>query len=153
MYRADPHANQAGLLWGKGFYGEHLRRVLGHLKRALGMEQRLTLQEFYELLSLAEAIMDFGRMVHAYDRLSAPEVIVEIAELEHRFRETKRNMRKRATAARGHGLCRACPSVRILEIGPSWFQRSQGSASSVASELVRNSVSRWVGSYRRPRSL
>jgi|SRR5208337_452143 len=93
MYRADPHGNQAGLLWGKGFYGEHLRRVLGHLKRALGMEQRLTLQESYDLLLLAEAIIDFGRMVHAYDRLSAPQVIVEVAELEHRFRETKRNMR------------------------------------------------------------
>jgi hypothetical protein len=47
-------------------YRDHLRRVIGHLKRALRMEQRLTVEEFYQLLQLSEAIIDYGRMIQAY---------------------------------------------------------------------------------------
>jgi hypothetical protein len=143
MYRADPHGNQAGLLWGKGFYGEHLRRVLGHLKRALGMEQRLTLQESYDLLLLAEAIMGFGRMVHAYDRLSAPQVIVEVAELEHRFRETKRNMRNALLLLRDMGRAEPARRYGYWKLDLAGFSARKDLP---ASELVRNSVSRWLGS-------
>ena len=40
--------------------GKHLRRVLGHLKRALRMEQRLTLEEFYQQLQLSQVIIDYA---------------------------------------------------------------------------------------------
>ena len=55
-------------------YREHLRRVLGHLKRALRMEQRLTLEEFYQQLQLSEVIIDYGRMIQAYYHFSVPKV-------------------------------------------------------------------------------
>jgi len=80
-------------LWGKGMYREHLRRVLGHLKRALRMEQRLTDKEFNQLLQLSEAIIDYGRMIQAYHHYSVPEVVVEIPELSHRFRETPQTIK------------------------------------------------------------
>jgi hypothetical protein len=37
---------------------EHLRRVLGHFKRALREDQRLTAEEFNQRLQLSEAIID-----------------------------------------------------------------------------------------------
>ena len=55
-------------------YREHLRRMLGHLKRALRMEQRLTLEEFYQQLQLSEVIIDYGRMIQAYYHFSVPKV-------------------------------------------------------------------------------
>jgi len=48
------------MLWSKGMYREHVRRMVGHLKRALRMEHRLTVEEFYQLLQLPEAIADYG---------------------------------------------------------------------------------------------
>jgi len=39
-------------------YLEHLRRVLGHLKRTLRKEQRLTVEQFSQLLQLSDAIND-----------------------------------------------------------------------------------------------
>jgi hypothetical protein len=67
---------------------EHWRRRLARLKRTLGMEQRLTLEECYQLIDLAEAIFEHGRMMQAYRGSATPYVIVEIAELAVRFRET-----------------------------------------------------------------
>jgi hypothetical protein len=69
-------------------YLEHLRRVLGHLKRALRKEQPLTVEEFNQLLHLSEAIIDYGRMTQAFYHYSVPEAIVEIPDLACRFRET-----------------------------------------------------------------
>ncbi|MGO9405663.1 MAG: hypothetical protein ACLPVW_19570 [Terriglobales bacterium] len=66
--------------------------MLGRVKRALGMEQRLTVEEFNELLQLSEAIIDYGRMMHAYNEIPVPNLIVEIPELAHRFRETPRTI-------------------------------------------------------------
>ena len=74
-------------------YPAHLRRLLGHLKRALRMEQRLTIEEFYQLLQLSEAIVEYGRMIQVYHESSASNVIVEIPELASRFRETKRTIK------------------------------------------------------------
>ena len=54
-------------------FREHLRRVIGRLKRALRMKQRLTLEEFYQQLQLSEAIIDYGRMIQAYYHCSVPE--------------------------------------------------------------------------------
>jgi len=68
MNRGDPAESQLGLLRGKGMYLEHLRRVLGHLKRALRKEQPLTVEEFNQLLQLSEAIIDYGRMIQEHFR-------------------------------------------------------------------------------------
>ena len=73
-------------------YREHVRRMIGHLKRALRMEHRLTLEESYQLLHLSEAIIDYGRMIQTYCGYSVPYVIVEVPELAHRFRETPRTI-------------------------------------------------------------
>jgi hypothetical protein len=93
MYRGDPTGNQLGLLWGKGVYREHLRPLLGRLKRALRMEQRLTVEEFNQLLRLSEAIIDYGRMIQEYNEFPVPNVLVEIPELAHRFRETPQTIK------------------------------------------------------------
>ena len=58
----------------QGYVPGALARVLGHLKRALRMEQRLTLEEFYQQLQLSEVIIDYGRMIQAYYHFSVPEM-------------------------------------------------------------------------------
>jgi hypothetical protein len=84
------------MLWSKGLYREHLSRVIGHLKRALRMEQRLTVEEFHQLLQLSEAIIEHGRMIQAYLESSVPNVIVGIPELARRFRRRRRPSRTRS---------------------------------------------------------
>jgi hypothetical protein len=74
-------------------YREHLRRVLGHLERALRKEQRLTVEEFNQLHQLSEAIIDYGRTIRTFHHCSVPEVIVEIPELARRFRETPQTIK------------------------------------------------------------
>jgi hypothetical protein len=74
-------------------YREHLRRAIGHLKRALRKEQGLTVEEFYQLLQLSEAIIDYGRMIQAFYGYSVPDAIVEITELANRFRETPQTIK------------------------------------------------------------
>jgi hypothetical protein len=81
------------MLWSKGMYREPVRRMIGHLKRALRMEHRLTVEEFYKLLQLSEAIIDYGRMIQTYCGYSVPYVIVEVPELARRFRETPRTIK------------------------------------------------------------
>src|SRR5260370_42666813 len=81
-------------------YWEPLRRVLGHLKRALRKERRPTVEE---LTQLSEAIIDYGRMIHAYHHCSLSEVIVEIPELSHRFRETEHTIEDALRLLRGIG--------------------------------------------------
>ena len=66
---------------------EHFGRLFIHLQRALRKDQRLTAEEFNQLLQLSEAIIEYGRMIQAYYRYSAPIVILEITELANRFRE------------------------------------------------------------------
>jgi hypothetical protein len=66
---------------------EHFGRLFIHLQRALWKDQRLTAEEFNQLLQLSEAIIEYGRMIQAYYRYSAPIVILEITELANRFRE------------------------------------------------------------------
>ena|SRR5271157_3990163 len=93
MYRGEPTGNARRLLWVTRAYRVHLQPLLSHLKLALGMKQRLTVEEFNELLHLSEAILDYGRMIHAYERVLTPEVIVEIPELARRFRETPQTIK------------------------------------------------------------
>jgi len=71
---------------------DKLRRMIGHLKRALHIERRLTHEEFYQLLQLSEAIITYGQMVKVYCGYSVPYVFVEIPELASRFRETQRTI-------------------------------------------------------------
>ena len=62
-----------------------LRQVFGHLKRALRMKQRPTIDE---LLQLAQAIFDYGLAIQASEKWSAlppPYLIVEIPELALRL--------------------------------------------------------------------
>ncbi len=85
-------------------YRDHFRRMLGQLKRALGIKQRLTIEEFYRLLQLAEAIVDYGRMFQTYHGHSAPYVIVEIEDLVTRFRETSQTMKDALLLLRDMGF-------------------------------------------------
>jgi len=86
--KQEAYTISAVTFWSKGMYLEYLRRVLGHLKRALRKEQRLTVEESNQLLELSETIMDYGRMTQAFYQYSVPEAIVEIPDLACRFRET-----------------------------------------------------------------
>jgi hypothetical protein len=69
------------------------RKLVDVLRRALRMEQPLAPEE---LRHLAEAIIDYGRMI-AHEQLSAltppPYVIVEMPELVRRFRETTQTIK------------------------------------------------------------
>lgn len=74
-------------------YRDHLRRMLGPLQRALRKEQRLTAEDFYQLLRVSEAIVDYGRMMQTYYGQRVPDVIVELPELANRFRETPQTIK------------------------------------------------------------
>ncbi len=74
-------------------YREHFGRVIVHVKRALRKDQRLTADEFNQLLQLSEAIIDYGRMIQVHRRHSVPNVILEITELANRFRETPQTIK------------------------------------------------------------
>jgi len=56
--------------------------------RALGIGRRLTAEEFHQLSELAEAIVEYGRMVEGYFGQPMSTVLVETTELASRFRET-----------------------------------------------------------------
>lgn len=64
------------LLGAVGVYRERLRRLFGTLKRTLRTDQRLTVDEFYEVLQLAEAIIDYAQMIQNHEVWSgAPAAI------------------------------------------------------------------------------
>ena len=103
------------------------RELVDVLRRALRMEQRLAPEE---LRHLAEAIIDYGRMI-AYEELSAltpPYVIVEIPELARRFRETTQTI-KDALQLLNDGGC-AEPADRggywKLKLAGTFRRRSRG---------------------------
>jgi hypothetical protein len=108
------------MLWSKGVYREHLSRVIGHLKRALRLEQRLTVEESYQLLQLSEAIIEHGRMIQAYLESSVPNVIVGIPELARRFRETPQTIKDALLLLRDMG--RAEP----IHLGGCWKLKLAG---------------------------
>jgi hypothetical protein len=71
---------------------EMYRELVDALRRALRVERQLTPEE---LRQLAEAIVDYGRMM-AQEELPAdkpPYVIVEVPELARRFRETTQTIK------------------------------------------------------------
>jgi len=69
-------------------FRERVRRLIALFEHTLRIKRRLTLEEFYQLLQLSEAIIDHGRMVQVYEESSAPYMIVGTEELTLRFRET-----------------------------------------------------------------
>jgi hypothetical protein len=97
-------------------YRDYLRGLL----RALRTDKRLTIEEFYQLLQLADTIIDYGRMIQAYHQLAGPNVLVEVSELARRLRETPRTIKnallllqdmRRAHPARLGG----CWEVQLVE--------------------------------------
>jgi len=109
-------------------YREHFGRVIVHVKRALRKDQRLTADEFNQLLQLSEAIIDYGRMIQVYRRHSVPNVILEITELANRFRETPQTIKDALLLLREIG--RAEPIDRDgcwkLKLAGTTSQRPQG---------------------------
>jgi hypothetical protein len=58
-----------------------LRRLFAGLKRWLGIEARVSREDFCQLLQLAEAIVDHGRMLQSYPGTHCFTVVVEVADL------------------------------------------------------------------------
>ncbi len=104
-------------------FPERGRRLVGRLKRLLGMEQRLTVEEFQQLLQLSEALIDYGRMIQAHYECPVPEVIVEIPELATRFRETPQTIRDALLLLRDMGRAqpgdlRGCWKLQLADTLP-----------------------------------
>jgi len=91
-------------------YREQLQRLLSRLMLALRMKRRFTLSECYQLLQLAEAIIEHGRMIQAYHGHPAPEAVVEIPELARRFRETPKTIKNALLLLREMGRAEPVPS-------------------------------------------
>lgn len=103
------------------------RKLVDVFRRALRREQPLAHEE---LRQLAEAIIDYGRMI-AHDELSAltpPYVIVEIPELGRRFRETAQTIKDALLLLKDMG--RAEPDHRggywKLKLAGTFRRRSRG---------------------------
>jgi len=62
-------------------------RLLSRVRRTLRLERRLTLEESHQLLHLAEAILDHGRMLQSHYDFRMEHVMIEVPELAFRFRE------------------------------------------------------------------
>src|SRR6266404_7888573 len=113
-------------------YRKHLQRLDTHLKRALRMERRLTVEEFYQLLQLSETIGDYGRMIHC--GYSAPFVIVEIPELANRFRETPQTIKDALLLLRDIG-CAESTSLNgcwRLQLAGTLLSGRKGSRSAIS---------------------
>src|SRR5882762_2963435 len=101
-----------------------LRQVFGFLKRALRMEQRLTVEE---LIQLAEAIFDYGLTIQAHEKWSAlppPYIIFEIPELAFRFRKPPQAIKDTLLLLRAMGRaepldCREHWKVKLADIANS----------------------------------
>ena len=64
------------------------QRLFGRIRRALRIERRFTLEESYQLLQLAETILEHGRMHQSFYEHRMEHVMVETKELAFRLRET-----------------------------------------------------------------
>ncbi len=64
------------------------QRLFGRIRRALRIERRFTLEESYQLLQLAETILEHGRMHRSFYEHRMEHVMVETKELAFRLRET-----------------------------------------------------------------
>jgi hypothetical protein len=121
------HAGFAGF-GARVMYREHFGRVIVHVKRALRKDQRLTADEFNQLLQLSEAIIDYGRMIQVYRRHSVPNVILEITELANRFRETPQTIKDALLLLREIGRAEpvALDGCWKLKLAGTTSQRPQG---------------------------
>jgi hypothetical protein len=101
-------------------FGERLRQLVVRLKRLLGMDHRLTIQEFYQLLQLSEAIDAHGRMLQSYFGSHAGYVVVEVSELAFRLREKPETIEDALMLMREIGQAesydRGCWRLRLFDI-------------------------------------
>ena len=67
---------------------DQLQRLLGRIRRVLRIERRYTLEESYQLLQLAETIIEHGRMHQSFYEHRMEYLMVETKELAFRLRET-----------------------------------------------------------------
>ncbi len=68
-----------------------LQQLLDYLKRRLRWEQR-TADNSHHLQELSESIVEYGLMIQAHLGFGATTVVVEVAEMAHRFRETPKTI-------------------------------------------------------------
>jgi hypothetical protein len=84
------------------------------------MEQRVSIEEFYQILHLAETIIDYGRMIQMYHRRALPNVTVEVSELASRFRETPQTIKNALLLLEDMGRARparlnGCWELQLVE--------------------------------------
>jgi hypothetical protein len=79
-----------------------LQELFDHLKHSLRRERR-TAAERSQLQELAEAIVEYGRMMQAHLGYSTPDVVVEVPEMARRFRETPRTIKEALVLLEGTG--------------------------------------------------
>jgi hypothetical protein len=73
--------------WGR------LPQLFNYLKRRLRWERR-TAGDSRHLQELSESIVEYGRMIQAHTGYGGTDVVVEVAEMAHRFRETPKTIKK-----------------------------------------------------------
>ena len=86
---------------------DKVRRVLERVRWAVLPERRMTLAECQALLELAEAILDYGRMIQSHFPLRMDHVMVEVEELARRFRESPAMVEEALRLLRGMGRANA----------------------------------------------
>lgn len=90
--------------------GEHFQGLSDSLRLALRTNQRLSIDQFYELLGFAEAIIDLGRRFQSDEKwpISPPsDILVGIPELADLFGEKPNIVKDALLLLRGMG--RASP--------------------------------------------
>jgi hypothetical protein len=95
---------------------DQLRQVLVRLKLVLRLERRVTLEEYYQLLQLSEAIIEHGRMFQRYHGHSSSYAIVGVPELARCFRETPRTIKDALLLLKCTGLAEPLRPRRYWKI-------------------------------------
>jgi hypothetical protein len=100
---------------------ERVRDLHGHLKRLLGMERRLTVQEFYQVLQLSETIINYGKMLQSYFQTPREHAMIDVPELAFRLRETPEAIEDALWLLKQTGRAEACDHgrwrLRLSETG------------------------------------
>jgi len=91
---------------------ERVRGLHGHLKRLLGMERRLTFQEFSQVVQVSETIISHGKMLQSYFHTPMEHAMVEVPELAFRLRETPETIEDALLLLKQSGRAEACDGGR-----------------------------------------
>ena len=105
--------------------------MLDHLKCGLRMEQRLTVEQCYQLIQLAEAIVDYGGMLQTHYGSCVPDPVIEVSELAYRFREAPKAINDALVLLKFEGRAEpvhpsGCWRLQLTDILPSAKRRSAG---------------------------